>query len=62
MPSCHAVHKMPLCLMDQLLNKMEHSCYMEHKISDDPDIGCNEINRRHKKIPKEKQVCGAVYC
>jgi len=35
----------------------EMSCYVEHKSSTDPDIGCDVNNiKKGKTFPKEKQV------
>ena len=45
-----------LCKADQSLGMQEMSCYLEHKSSTDPDIGCDMNNiKKGKTFRKEKQ-------
>lgn len=49
--------KAPLCLVDRSTSRAGRmSCYMEHKTSSDPDIGCTSICKRNAAFPKSKQV------
>jgi hypothetical protein len=49
--------KAPLCLVDRSTSRAGRmSCYMEHKTSSDPDIGCTSICKHNAAFPKSKQV------
>jgi hypothetical protein len=49
--------KVPLYLDDRIGSRAGGMpCYMEHKTSSDPDIGCTSISKHNAAFPKSKQV------
>ena len=48
--------KMPLCKADRWSVHQKLTCYDEHKMSDDPDLGCNGVLNKNRQFPTNKQV------
>jgi hypothetical protein len=53
---CCSNCKMPLCKADQMLVHWQLTCYIEHKTSDDPDLGCNGVCKKNQQFPMNKQL------